>query len=42
MKINILNKIIDNIEEKDIIKIISLLSELTNVYNDEFELKGMI
>ena len=42
MKINILNKIIDNIEEKDIIKIISLLNELTNVYNDEFELKGMI
>ena len=39
MKINILNKIIDNIEEKDIIKIISMLNELTNVYNDEFELK---
>ena len=42
MKINTLNSIIDNLSEKDIIQILSLLNQLTNVYNDDSELKEMV
>ena len=42
MKIISLKDIINDLSKNDIIKILSLLSQLTNVYNDEDELKYMI
>ena len=42
MKIININEIIEDISEKNIIEILSVLNTLTNVYNDEDELKFMI